>query len=84
MEIYAWVGEDELGSGEVGIKNVGINKVTHIEPLTLCIHRERMHQLLRPDIVAAMALQQRQYGKKIRLVRFIEAETIMEAPSGTT
>jgi hypothetical protein len=62
LYLYAWVGEDELGSGEVGVKQ-GMTPAGCI-PL-VSVSQEKLEGLRR-----AMAVQGAYYGKKIRLVRF--------------
>ena len=64
LVLFAWVGEDEMGSGEIGLKQ-GMTPVGLI-PL-VAVREDRMSQ---DFIVEAMKRQAREYGKKIRLCRF--------------
>jgi hypothetical protein len=64
MKLYAWIGEDEFGSGKVGLKQ-------HLMPcgLTPLVSVDR-EKLERPEVRAAMHAQARTYGVTIRLVSF--------------
>jgi hypothetical protein len=64
MTIYAWVGEDELGSGRVGIKQ-GRVPAGIIPLVAMDYHLDRLAKLL-----PGMEAQAAQSGKKIRLMRF--------------
>lgn len=74
IELFAWLGEDELGSGEIGIKR-GLVPAGMI-PL-VAVSLEKMKKL-----DEAMELQARKYGKKIRLCRFVFAEVMAETWAG--
>ncbi len=63
VNLYAWIGEDELGSGKIGIKQ-GLVPAGMI-PL-VSIDREKMIKLY-----PQMNEQAKQYGKRIRLCRFM-------------
>jgi hypothetical protein len=76
VELFAWIGEDEFGSGEIGLKQ-GIVPAGCI-PL-VAVKREKMAS---PQIVNAMQAQAAQYGKKIRLVRCVFAEVVLETDKG--
>ena len=65
MVLHAWVGEDELGSGEVGIK-AGFVPAGCI-PLVAC----KEGKVDQRYIVEQMQAQSKQYGKVIRLAQFI-------------
>lgn len=75
IELYAWVGEDELGSGEIGLKqgNVPAGNI----PL-VAIRRDKVEKLY-----PQMEAQATRYGKKIRLVRFTYAEVVRETTAGS-
>ncbi|HEY1865913.1 MAG TPA: hypothetical protein VGG55_02490 [Candidatus Acidoferrales bacterium] len=64
LELYAWVGEDELGSGEIGMKQ-GLVPAGLI-PLVATKRAKVDRQFIRDQ----MAHQQAQYGKRIVLARF--------------
>jgi hypothetical protein len=78
LALVAWVGMDELGSGRVGIKQ-GLVPAGYI-PLAAMQYDE--YKLKRDGIKAAMELQAKQYGKRIRLVRFRAEEVILETEHG--
>lgn len=74
LELFAWVGEDELGSGRVGIK-AGLVPAGYI-PL-VAIDRGDMEKL-----ADQMNRQARAYGKKIRLCRFTFAGVVVATDAG--
>lgn len=70
IELFAWVGEDELGSGEIGLKQaftpVGLIPLVSVD-------KDKMGQ----DYIAEqLQMQARQYGKNIKLCRFVFAEEV--------
>lgn len=67
LELFAWVGEDELGSGEIGIKQ-GLCPAGLV-PL-VSVDKEKL-------VKFASGLQQQvnNYGKPIRLCKFVFSET---------
>jgi hypothetical protein len=71
LELYAYVGEDELGSGEVGLKQ-GLTPVGLI-PL-VATKREKLD---RDVLLAQMQRQSNSGGKTIRLVRFVPVEEVI-------
>jgi hypothetical protein len=75
--IYAWIGEDEEGSGRVGIKQGRVP--AGIVPLAAAdFHLDRLVKLL--PLMEAQAVK---YGKKIRLVKFaITKEIVSETKAG--
>jgi len=77
VSIYAWVGEDELGSGKVGIKQ-GLTPAGMIIPLAvISYHLDRLAKL-KPQMEAQAA----KHGKKIRLCRFVMVEVAAETKAG--
>lgn len=76
LSIYAWVGEDEFGSGRVGIKQ-GLVPAGMIPLAAMSYHLDRLAKL-KPQMEAQAAAS----GKKIRLVRFVEAEVAAETKEG--
>jgi hypothetical protein len=77
MTIYAWVGEDELGSGRVGIKQ-GLVPAGMIPLVAMDYHLDRLVKLL-----PAMEAQAAKSGKKIRLMKFdATGECVVETKSG--
>jgi hypothetical protein len=75
VELFAWVGEDELGSGQIGIKQglvpAGMIPIVATSP-----------KVGRPEIAAQMDAQARLSGKRIYLVRFTAVEVVMETATG--
>lgn len=65
---WAWVGEDELGSGTIGLKQADVpaGRV----PL-VATTREKVD---RPEIREQLQAQADRYGKTIRLVRLVYAD----------
>ena len=78
LVVVAWVGEDELGSGKIGIKQ-GACAAGFI-PLAAMDFDE--WKLARPEMVRQMEAQAAVYGKRIRLVRFRFAEVVLETEHG--
>jgi hypothetical protein len=76
LELFAWVGEDELGSGVIGLKQ-GLVPAGYI-PL-VATAREKVD---RDYIRMAMSIQAETYGKKIYLCRFTFAEVIKQTRPG--
>jgi hypothetical protein len=70
MDLFAWVGVDELGSGEVGLKQVRVP--AGFIPL-VATSREKID---REPIRLQLTRQAAAYGQRIRLVRFTLAEEI--------
>jgi hypothetical protein len=70
MNLYAWIGEDELGSGEIGLKQALVP--AGCIPM-VSIRRDKIEK---EDIVHQLQLQARRSGKPIRLVRFVLAEDV--------
>lgn len=78
LEILAWVGVDERGSGRVGIKQ-GLVPAGMI-PLAAMDYDA--HKLQRPEMLLQLEAQAATWGKRIRLVRFRFAEVVMETEHG--
>lgn len=76
--LYAWVGEDELGSGKIGLKQ-GLVPAGYIPLVTMDYDR---HKIERAPVRLAMEMQAKLYGKKIRLVKFCYAEVVAETEAG--
>ena len=76
LSIYAWVGEDEFGSGRVGIKQ-GLVPAGMIPLAAMSYHLDRLAKL-KPQMEAQAAAS----GKKIRLVKFVEVEVAAETKEG--
>lgn len=71
-DLYAYVGEDELGSGEVGLKQ-GDVPAGRIPLVVVEAHR---YKLERPSLVNSLRLQADTYGKPIRFVRYAAVEEV--------
>ena len=76
LAIYAWVGEDEHGSGRVGLKQ-GMTPAGMIPLAAMDYHLDRLAGML-----PAMEAQAARYGKKIRLCKFVLAEVAAETKAG--
>ena len=76
--LYAWVGEDEFGSGRIGLKQ-GDVPAGRIPLVTMDYDR---HKIERAPLRATLEAQARTYGKKIRLVKFTFAEVVDETTAG--
>lgn len=74
IELYAWLGEDELGSTEIGIKQGSVP--AGVIPL-VSINREKVARL-----APQMEGQAQEWGKRIKLCRFVFAEVISETEAG--
>jgi hypothetical protein len=72
--LYAWVGEDEFGSGVIGLKQGRVP--AGFVPLVVMDYD--LYKIERDYLRSQMECQAKQYGKKIRLVRFAFAEVIAE------
>jgi hypothetical protein len=68
FEVWAWVGEDELGSGGFGLKQAVVPAGT--VPLVAV----RRNKLDRPDVRTQLQAQVDHWGKPIHLVRMVLAE----------
>jgi hypothetical protein len=75
--LYAWVGEDELGSGRIGLKQ-GLVPAGYIPLVAMDYDLHKMERM-RPAMEAQAAL----YGKRIRLVKFTFAEVVLETAAGS-
>ena len=76
LELFAWVGDDEFGSGVIGLKQ-GLVPAGYI-PL-VATAKEKID---RDFLMVAMSIQAASYGKKIYLCRFTFAEVVRQTDSG--
>jgi len=76
LALYAWVGEDEFGSGRVGLKQ-GLTPAGMIPLAAMDYHLDRLAKLM-----PALEAQARQSGKKIRLCKFVMVEVAAETKAG--
>jgi len=72
LSMYAWIGEDENGSGEIGIKQALVP--AGMIPIA-GIHLNKIGQQY---IKEAMDIQGKTYGKKICLCKFQFEEIVCE------
>jgi len=70
-DLFAWIGEDEHGSGEVGLKqgDVPAGRI----PLVAT----RRDKLDRATLVQQLQTQSTRYGKTLRLVRYVAIEDVV-------
>lgn len=71
MDLYAWIGMDELGSGRVGIKQ-GMVPAGFIPLVVMDFDREKIERL-QPQMQA----QADAYGVTIRLAKFTFVEDVV-------
>lgn len=77
MTIYAWVGEDENGSGKVGLKQA-LTPAGMVPLAAMDYHLDRLARLL-PQLEAQAKL----CGKKIRLMKFVSTgDVVAETKAG--
>jgi hypothetical protein len=74
VELFAWLGEDEFGSGEIGLKQ-------GIVPAG-CIPLVAVKLAKMAPLTAQMNAQAARYGMKIRLCRFALVEVLTETEHG--
>ena len=74
IELWAWLGEDEFGTGEIGIKQAQVP--AGIVPM-VAVRRDRMEKYFHHA-----EAQAKRYGKKIRLCRFKFVEVVRETECG--
>lgn len=74
--LYAWLGEDEFGSGKVGLKQalVPAGMIPLVAVDVSKINRDHIHH--------ALQSQADEYGKTIRLCKFVLTEEIITIEPG--
>jgi hypothetical protein len=72
-DLIAWIGEDEHGSGKIGIKQALVP--AGMIPIVSVLDDKR--KVTWPAIVNQMQLQADVYGKTIRLVRYEAVEELI-------
>lgn len=70
LVLYAWMGEDEFGSGEIGLKQA-LCPAGYIPMVSTSYDKIVKYQNQFEE-------QARKYGKRISLVRFIATEVMRE------
>jgi hypothetical protein len=73
-QLFAWLGEDEFGSGEIGLKQAQVP--AGLIPI-VAIHREKLEKYW-----AQAEAQAATYGKRIYLCRFELVEVLLETQHG--
>lgn len=76
IELFAWLGEDELGSGIVGLKQAIVPS-----GYTALVATSRI-KIDRAIITPGLSLQAAEYGKKIYLCRFKFQEVLWTTEEG--
>ena len=72
-DMYAWLGEDEFGSGEVGLKQLQVVGAVPPEFVALVsVNREKVS-----NFAPGMQKQAAVYGKTIRLCRYVMEEVLI-------
>lgn len=71
LDLFAWIGEDEFGSGRVGLKQ-GVT-LAGIVPLVVMEYDRAKIDRMRDQL----QLQADHYGKTIRLARFTFVEDVI-------
>ena len=73
VDLLAWIGEDEFGSGKIGIKQAYV--AAGCVPIVAVL--DDKPKVARQAIVDQMQHMSDQYGKTIRLVRYEPVEEII-------
>lgn len=73
-DLFAYVGEDEWGSGVVGLKQA-TTAAGHIPLVAIESHRDRLES---NNVRIQLEGQARRFGKTIRLVRYVPTEVVLE------
>jgi hypothetical protein len=80
-DLLAWIGEDEFGSGKIGIKQA----VVPAGYIPLAALQTDQEKITRDLILAALQAQANVFGKTIRLVRYRAIEDVITlTPKGAT
>jgi len=66
-DLFAWIGEDELGSGQVGLKQ-GDVPAGRVPLVVVATHRDKIE---RAALLQQLQAQATRYGTTIRLVRYV-------------
>jgi hypothetical protein len=72
VELYAYTGEDELGSGVIGLKQ-GLVPAGMVPLVVIDRHKDRLDTQYLIDVLRR---QSKQFGKRIYLVRFSAIEIV--------
>jgi len=71
VELFAWIGEDELGSGEIGLKQA------HVPAGMIPLAATNKDKLTGHSLPQQLQAQATRYGKTIRLCRFVFVEELI-------
>jgi len=71
LELFAWVGEDELGSGEIGLKQAVVPAGR------VALVATRQDKMMGSQIPQQLQQQATNHGKTIRLCRFVFVEELV-------
>lgn len=74
LELYAMIGEDEYGSGEIGLKQA--SAPAGVIPM-VALRRDKVEKFW-----GQYEAQAKQYGKRMYLVRFAFAEVVRATDAG--
>lgn len=78
-ELFAWIGEDEFGSGEVGLKQAVV-PAGYIPLVSM-----KRDGIERPVVLQQLQHQADTHGKTIRLARYVRVEDLVTIiPRGGT
>lgn len=76
IELFAWLGEDELGSGVVGLKQA------LVPAGYIAMVATKQSKMDQQQVTSQMELQARSYRKKIYLCRFSLQEIVATTAEG--
>lgn len=76
VELVAWLGEDEFGSGQVGLKQARVP--AGLIPMVAIREHEAKLRAVKPQL----EVQARAFGQRIYLCRFTFAEVLDKTESG--
>lgn len=78
IEIYAYLGADEFGSGRVGLKQAfGPNGLANLVVMDF-----DRHKIDNPQVRDSLEAMARKFGKKIRFCRLVLVEIVAETEAG--
>jgi hypothetical protein len=76
LTLYAWVGEDERGGGKIGLKQ-GMVPAGFIPLVAMDYDLEKLERL-----APQMEAMSQQFGKKIRLCKFVMEMVVFQTEGG--
>lgn len=72
-QLYAWLGEDEFGSGRIGLKQ----GLTAVGMIPLVVVADDLQKVTTAPLVAQLQRQADRFNKTIYLARFLEIDEAM-------